>query len=234
MGGECRINLSNQYVIIRCGVQQVVHWEKGTVDICAISLATAIMVNITKNGINETLSRCHVLYITRTHFACRFKIWSQKSNIGSVSCVMGWFVLNGREYGWGTHSNIANSPTMSIANPTLRVLSCTCKLWGRRVFTTVVHIAWVTGAIEITTHLTPYTSHLLQVPNLLGIHLFPLHVGQNFVFPNTMFDNCGTAILLAVRLVFCSATSKSEVLDITGNFKWPGFRARFTDHIYLT
>ena len=72
MGGECRINLSNQYVIIRCGVQQVMHREKGTVDICAV--ATAIMVNITKNGINETLSRCHVLYITRTNFSCRFTL----------------------------------------------------------------------------------------------------------------------------------------------------------------
>ena len=29
-------------------MQQVIHWEKGTVDVCAISLATAIMVNIPK------------------------------------------------------------------------------------------------------------------------------------------------------------------------------------------
>ena len=32
--------------------------------------------------------------------------------------------------------------------------------------------------------------------------------GENSVATNAMFDNCGTAILLAVRLVFCSAISK--------------------------
>jgi len=89
-------------------MQQVMHWKKGTVDICATSLVTAITVNITKNGINETLSRCHVLYITRTHFSCRFRIWSQKSDMGSVSSVMGWFVMNGSLYGWFAHSKFSN------------------------------------------------------------------------------------------------------------------------------
>ena len=89
-------------------MQQVMHWKKGTVDICATSLVTAIMVNITKNGINETLSGCHVLYITRTHFLYRFRIWSQKSNIGSMSSVMGWFVMNGSLYGWFTHGKFSN------------------------------------------------------------------------------------------------------------------------------
>ena len=46
------------------------------------------------------------------------------------------------------------------------------------------------------------------VPNLLGIRFFALHLGQNSVATNAMFDNRGTAILLAVRLVFCSAISK--------------------------
>ena len=56
---------------------QVMYWQKGIVDICAMFLVTAIMVNITKNGTNETLSRCHVLYITRTHFLYKFRnqIW---------------------------------------------------------------------------------------------------------------------------------------------------------------
>ena len=49
---------------------------------------------------------------------------------------------------------------------------------------------------------------MLQVPNLLGIRLFALLLGQNSVATNAMFDNRGTAILLAVRLVFCSAISK--------------------------
>ena len=44
-------------------MQQVIHWEKGTVDVCAISLATAITVNITKNGINETLLTVLGLYL---------------------------------------------------------------------------------------------------------------------------------------------------------------------------
>ena len=48
----------------------------------------------------------------------------------------------------------------------------------------------------------------LRVPNLLGIHFFALHLGQISVTTNVMFDNRGTAILLAVRLVFCSAISK--------------------------
>ena len=43
---------------------------------------------------------------------------------------------------------------------------------------------------------------LLRVPNLLGIRFFALHLGQNSVTTNVMFDNCGTAILLAMRLVF--------------------------------
>ena len=42
----------------------------------------------------------------------------------------------------------------------------------------------------------------------LGIRFFALHLGQNSVMTNTMFDNRGTAILLAMRLVFCSAISK--------------------------
>ena len=49
---------------------------------------------------------------------------------------------------------------------------------------------------------------MLRVPNLLGIHFFALHMGQNSVTTKAMFDNHGTAFLLAVRLVFCSAISK--------------------------
>ena len=45
-------------------------------------------------------------------------------------------------------------------------------------------------------------SLLLRVPNLLGIRLFALLLGQNSVATNAMFDNRGTALLLAVRLVF--------------------------------
>ena len=45
-------------------------------------------------------------------------------------------------------------------------------------------------------------SELLRVPNLLGIRLFALLLGQNSVATNAMFDNRGTAILLAMRLVF--------------------------------
>ena len=59
-----------------------------------------------------------------------------------------------------------------------------------------------------TDETTPEYDILLQVPNLLGIHFFALHLGQNSVMTNAMFDNRGTAILLAVRLVFCSAISK--------------------------
>ena len=108
-GGECRINLSNQ-VYICSMVQNAIGnaLEKGTVDICATSLVMAITVNIAKNGINDTLSGCHALYITRTHFSCRFRIWSQKSNMGSVSSAMGWFVLNGSLYGWFTHGKFSN------------------------------------------------------------------------------------------------------------------------------
>ena len=54
------------------------------------------------------------------------------------------------------------------------------------------------------------TSFRLRVPNLLGIRLFALLLGQNSVATNAMFDNRETAILLAVRLVFCSAISKSN------------------------
>ena len=49
---------------------------------------------------------------------------------------------------------------------------------------------------------------VLRVPNLLGIRFFTLLLGQNSVATNAMFDNHETAILLAVRLVFCSAISK--------------------------
>ena len=54
----------------------------------------------------------------------------------------------------------------------------------------------------------------LRVPNLLGSCFFALHLGQNLVVTNAMFDNCGTAILLAVRLVFCSAISNLWVWAI--------------------
>ena len=68
-------------------MQQVMYWQKGTVDICATSLVTGIMVNIIKNGNNETLSIFHVLYITRTHFSCRFRNQNMKSEIKYGICV---------------------------------------------------------------------------------------------------------------------------------------------------
>ena len=55
---------------------------------------------------------------------------------------------------------------------------------------------------------TKNVTRILRVPNLLGIRLFALLLAQNSVATNAMFDNRGTAILLAVRLVFCSAISK--------------------------
>ena len=48
-------------------------------------------------------------------------------------------------------SHIANFPTISITHPTVRGLSCTPKSWGKRVFTTIVHIASVTGAMGTST-----------------------------------------------------------------------------------
>ena len=85
-GGGGRITLSNQDNICDNQVQNATGNAYSNIDICAISLATAIMVNITKNRITDTSSRCHILYITRTHFSCRFRIW--RSEFEYWICVM--------------------------------------------------------------------------------------------------------------------------------------------------
>ena len=130
-------------------MQQVMYWQKGTVDICATSLVTGIMVNIIKNGNNETLSIFHVytspgpIFHVDSEYEVRNQIWDLCQVLWAGLCWMAVCMVD---------LHMANFPTVGIPNPTVRVLSFTSKSWGRRVFTTVVHIARMTGAMEITTN----------------------------------------------------------------------------------
>ena len=53
-----------------------------------------------------------------------------------------------------------------------------------------------------------YPCHAKQWPTPTSSFICTAPWAKNLVATNVMLDNCGTAILLAVRLVFCSAISK--------------------------
>jgi hypothetical protein len=77
---------------IWCEISRSVWIWKGLLHILSMAPAIVIMVIIAKNGIVETSQKYNIWYVTKTNFLCRFRIWSQNSNIPSVSNVIAWFV----------------------------------------------------------------------------------------------------------------------------------------------
>jgi len=71
--------------MIRCKIQIVLHPTMG-INIWSVSLATAITVNIFKNGISEAYPHA-TYYISRTSFDVDSE-FKKEFHIMSVSCVM--------------------------------------------------------------------------------------------------------------------------------------------------
>ena len=74
----------------RCGI-----W-KGRHHIWSVVLTGENTMIITKNGTDEITPEYDILYIVRTRFSWRFRVWSQNSNILSVASDMACFLcING-------------------------------------------------------------------------------------------------------------------------------------------
>jgi hypothetical protein len=102
-------------------MQQVLHCETGIVDICAISLATTITVNITK--MESMKPHPYVMYYTSPglifHVDSEYEVRNQ---------ILDWYhVLWADLYQTAActvDSHIKNFPTVSITNSTFMGLSC--------------------------------------------------------------------------------------------------------------
>ena len=107
----------------RCGI-----W-KGHHHIWSVVLVGANTMIITKNGTDETTTEYDILYITRTSFLCRFRIWSQNSNILSVASDMAHFMWINTV---NDHLATADVPTVITVSPAVRSLSYMYKVWIKR------------------------------------------------------------------------------------------------------
>jgi len=83
---------SDDLYTIGCEISRRVWIWKGLLHILCMAPVIAIMVIIAKNGIVETSQKYNICYVTKTGFSSKFRIWSQNSNIPSVSKVIAWFV----------------------------------------------------------------------------------------------------------------------------------------------
>jgi len=92
--GQVTCFKSDYLFTIGCEISRKVSIWRGLPHIMSTALAIAITGIIAKNGICKTSQKYNVWYVTRTGFSCRFRIWSQNSNIPSASNVIAWFVLS--------------------------------------------------------------------------------------------------------------------------------------------
>ena len=137
--GECRINLSNHIYICDNMVQNAtgnVLAKRGCRYLCNIPCLQQLWSILPKM---EPIKP----YLYAMYYTSPGPIFHVDS--AWDLCQVSWADLC-----WTAALHIANFPTVGIANSTVKVLSFTSKSWGRRVFVTGVHIAWVTGAMEIT------------------------------------------------------------------------------------
>ena len=86
----------------RCGI-----WSRH-LHIWSAALAGVKTIIITKNGSDKTTLVYDILYINRTSFSCRFRIWNQNSNIQSVASDIACFVCINSENDQFSHSRCSN------------------------------------------------------------------------------------------------------------------------------
>ena len=86
----------------RCGI-----WSRHH-NIWSAALAGVKTVVVTKNGSDETTLVYDILYINRTSFLCRFRIWNQNSNIPSVASDIACFVCINSANDQFSHSRCSN------------------------------------------------------------------------------------------------------------------------------
>ena len=115
-------------------MQQVMYWQKGTVDICATSLVTGIMVNIIKNGNNETLSIFHVytspgpIFHVDSEYEVRNQIWDL-CQVLWADVISQKFLIKYYEYSFDYLINIMNQLRLTC----YLVYSTVCFLTGHRL-----------------------------------------------------------------------------------------------------
>ena len=98
---------NNSYVK-RCEISQRCGIWSGHHHIWSAALAGVKTMIITKNGSNETTLVYDILYINRTSFLCRFRIWNQNSNIPSVASGIACFVCINSANDQFSHSRCSN------------------------------------------------------------------------------------------------------------------------------
>ena len=86
----------------RCGIWRGHHHIRSAV------LGGANTMIVAENGTTETIPEYNILYVTRTSFLSRFRIWSQNSNILSVASDIAWFLCINTVNDQFSHSRCSN------------------------------------------------------------------------------------------------------------------------------
>ena len=109
MGGDLMTcSTCNNLYVKRCKISQRCGIWSRHHNIWSAALAGVKTMIITKNGSDETTLAYDILYINRTSFLSRFRIWNQNSNIPSVASDMACFVCISSANDQFSHSRCSN------------------------------------------------------------------------------------------------------------------------------